>query len=254
MCKKIAYRSIILVLLFSGTTGCATVGQNSDDPFEGFNREVFILNKDLDAMVMKPMAEIYQTLTPEPVDKGISNFFSNLDDIAVVANDLLQLKFNQAASDSGRFLINSTIGLLGFIDFATDFGLPKHNEDFGQTLGYWGVENTPYLVLPLLGPSTLRDVAGRGVDIWLDPTIYVDNDNVALGVNSVKFVDLRADLMAAEKVLDAASLDPYTFMRDAYLQRRNYLIYDGNPPQQQEGVNELFDDLFDETETPESTE
>ncbi len=250
MFNKISRQFTILIIMLSGMNGCATMGQNPDDPFEEFNRGVFTLNKDIDAMVMKPIAEVYQTVTPEPVNQGISNFFNNLDDIMVVANDLLQFKFKQAASDSGRFLVNSTIGLLGFVDFATDLGLPKHDEDFGQTLGYWGIESSPYLVLPFLGPSTVRDVAGRGVDIWLDPTMYIDNNDIVLGIDAVKFMDLRADLMAAEQVLDAAALDPYTFMRDAYLQRRNYLVHDGNPPQNQEDVDELFDDLFDDTETP----
>lgn len=240
---------IICILLFGGLAGCATTASHPNDPFEEFNRNMFTLNKDLDAMVMKPMAEVYQTIAPEPVDKGVSNFFNNLDDIVVVFNDLMQFKFEQAASDSGRFLVNSTVGLLGFFDVATGMGLPKHNEDFGQTLGYWGIESSPYLVLPLLGPSTVRDTVGFGVDMWLDPTMYIDS-KAATETNAVKFVDLRADLMSAEQVLDAAALDPYTFMRDAYLQRRNYLLHDGDPPQQHERTDELFEELFEDEPTP----
>jgi len=239
----------ILVLL--GTlSGCATM--DNPDPLESFNRGVFAFNEDVDKIVAKPIAETYDTLVPEPIDQGISNFFSNLNDIVVVANDILQLKFKQAASDTGRFLVNSTVGLLGFFDVATGWGMPKHNEDFGQTLGYWGVDSGAYLVLPLLGPSSLRDATGRGVDIFLDPRTYAgDATGVQLGTEAINLIDQRADLLDAEEVLDAAALDNYTYIRDAYLQRRKYLVHDGQLPEEEDLEGDLFDDLEEE---PKSTD
>jgi phospholipid-binding lipoprotein MlaA len=263
------YRGIIGLLLCSWLmVGCATTPNNSADPWENFNRGVFAFNEGLDKAVLKPVAESYKAITPQPIDKGISNFFSNLNDVVVIGNDLLQLKFKQAAADTGRFLLNSTVGLLGLVDVASELGLPKNYEDFGQTLGYWGVENGPYLVLPFLGPSSLRDTAGRGVDIFLDPRFYyanyqgTDTQTLMLSTYGVEGVDFRADLLGTERILETAALDKYSYIRDAYLARREYLVYDGNLPQkpQSQGGEDIFDeedlfeDVFDEEDLFEEEE
>jgi phospholipid-binding lipoprotein MlaA len=193
---------------------------------------MYRFNQGFDDNVGKPVAKAYQKVTPTWMDKGISNFFSNLDDVVVLCNDLLQFKFAQAASDTARLFFNTTVGLLGFIDVASHMDLPKHREDFGQTLGYWGVPNGPYFVLPFLGPSTLRDSAGLGTDyILFDPvTNRVPKKRTRYGLLVVDFVDTRADLLQASRLLQEAALDPYVYTREAYLQRRRYYIYDGNPP------------------------
>lgn len=240
--KKIIYAKLVAIALLGILlTGCTTTSEV--DPLEPFNRAMFTLNKDLDGMILKPASETYKAITPEPVDKGISNFFSNLNDVTVVVNDLLQLKLKQAASDAGRVLVNSTFGLLGVVDVASEWGLPKHYEDFGQTLGRWGMKDGPYLVLPLLGPSTLRDTVGRGVDTFTEPTYYLIEDVETRNViGGVGIIDMRGDLLEAEKIFNAAALDEYTYLRDAYLKRREYLIYDGNPPQEEVDEDFLFGD------------
>ena len=229
-------------LLFSG---CATIEgpPNPDDPFESFNRSMYAFNDTIDTYVMKPVAKGYQAVTPDPVDKGITNFFSNINDIFVIINDLLQLKLGQAASDTSRFFINSTLGLLGFIDVATDFGLPKHEEDFGQTMGYWGVESGPYLVLPFFGPSSVRDGAGFVVDASMSLNIVYDDmsDAHRRGMIGLFYIDKRADLLKASSIVEDTAPDPYAFIRDAWVQRRQNLVYDGNPP---DDFNE--DDLFED--------
>ncbi len=229
-------------------TGCASM--TGKDPFESFNRTMYALNNDLDRAVLKPLAETYQAVTPEPVNKGVTNFFNNLDDVLVVVNDLLQFKFKQAASDTSRLFINSTVGVLGVIDVAKDFDLPKHYEDFGQTLGSWGFDSGPYLVLPFLGPSSFRDAVGRPVDYFADPRIYFRDDkykDAFWASTALRLVDMRADLMQLEQVLDTSSIDNYSAIRDAYLQRRAYLVYDGNiPTSKRDKVDEDF--LFDDNQ------
>lgn len=248
------YRSFTLLILLT-LTGCATLDRPpaENDPLERFNRSMYIFNDKLDQYVLKPVATGYDKVTPAPVQKGVSNFFSNLDDILVMANDLLQLKLLQFGSDLGRFVVNSTLGIGGLIDWASDIGLPKHNEDFGQTLGYWGMPSGPYLVLPLLGPSTVRDTTGLVIDgERLDPIWNKLEDgapfkrrelDVALGLSALKVVDVRASLLKSESILDEAALDKYSFIREAYLQRRQHLVYDGNPPQEPAEFNEQ--ELFD---------
>lgn len=244
---------LLLGFLLSG--GCATTAHHPNpDPFEKFNRGVFAFNEGIDKTLLKPVAETYQAIVPDPVDEGVTNFFSNLDDIVVIANDLLQLKLKQATSDIGRLFLNSTIGILGVVDVATEVGLSKHSEDFGQTLGYWGVGSGPYLVLPFFGPSSVRDVVGRGVDILLDPRVYyanlqgTDARNFVIATNVLKGIDTRADLIGTEKILQAAALDDYSYLRDAYLARREYLVYDGNPPQTEEEEEFDEEDLFEDLE------
>ena len=235
-------------------SGCATIEGPGDpnDPLERYNRAMYKFNDKFDQYLLKPVARGYDKITPTPVQKGVSNFFSNLDDVIVIVNDLLQLKFSQFASDTARLVVNSTLGLLGLIDWATDMGLEKHNEDFGQTMGYWGMPAGPYFILPFLGPSTIRDTGGLYVDTdYLDP-IYrrVDEDfpppnrdgEAAWSMTVVKAVDTRAKLLKAESIMDEAALDPYVFLREAYLQRRKYLVYDGNPPKEKPVFSE--EELF----------
>jgi phospholipid-binding lipoprotein MlaA len=232
------------------------------DPFEGFNRGVQAFNDDFDRSIAKPLATGYEKIVPAPVNNSITNFFSNLDDVIVLFNDILQLKFEQSLSDFGRITFNTTFGLLGLFDVATHMDLPKHNEDFGQTLGYWGVGSGPYLVLPFLGPSTLRDSAGLAVDWEVDPMLQIEDTETKWGAVGLKAIDTRADLLRASRILDTAALDPYVFLRDAYLQRRQNLVYDGNPPksaidefdpfsEEFDPLNEEFDPLADpEAEAP----
>lgn len=225
-------RSLFVLLLALFGSGCATMQSPDErDPFEGFNRAAYAFNDDLDRAILKPLATGYQKAVPDSINNSITNFFSNLDDLVVLVNSLLQLKFEQSLSDLGRITVNTTFGLAGLFDAASEMDLPKHNEDFGQTLGYWGVGSGPYLVLPFLGPSTLRDGLALPVDWELDPVAYIDDDETYWGVVVLRAVDSRAGLLRASRILDTAALDPYTFMRDAYLQRRQNLVYDGNPPQ-----------------------
>ncbi len=213
------------------TAGCASVQGPPDpqDPWEGFNRGVFAFNQTVDKALVKPAAELYQTVTPDPVDRSITNFFSNLNDVIVALNNLLQLKIEPAVSDVGRIVANTTFGVFGLFDVATHFGLEKNNEDFGQTLGYWGMDPGPYLMLPLLGPSTVRDTVGRAGDFAASPMDIFDETTrwVLRGVN---VIDTRADLLSVSRIAETAALDEYVFIRDAYLQRRRYLVFDGNPP------------------------
>jgi phospholipid-binding lipoprotein MlaA len=238
--------AVLLILLSSGLAGCATTGgvANPRDPLEGFNRAMYTLNQDLDGMLLKPVADVYDVAVPQFVDDGLTNVFSNLDDLGIVFHGLMQLKFSQAGSDLGRFGLNSTLGVLGFFEVASGFGFPKHNEDFGQTLGFWGVESGSYLVLPLFGPSSLRDAVGRGGDIVFGLRTYIPGVRTRNTLRGVEIVDTRSDLKGKENVLDTAATDPYSFLRDAYLQRREVLVRDGEKPAEaQISDDELFDDL-----------
>ena len=221
----------IVCVIMVALSGCASLtSQEENDPLEFVNRGVYEFNQKADEYVLEPVAKGYQYVTPEIVDESITNFFSNLDDVVVFVNDVLQLKFNQALSDGGRVIVNSTVGLLGFVDMATDMGLPKNNEDFGQTLGAYGLGTGPYVVLPILGSSTLRDTVGLFADSFVDPIQQIDDSDAMWSTIVLKGVDTRADLITDKKIVDQASLDPYEFERSAHFQRRNYLIYDGNPP------------------------
>ncbi|HEY0720377.1 MAG TPA: VacJ family lipoprotein [Gammaproteobacteria bacterium] len=242
--------SFCLPLIIVLASGCASVSTPppKQDPLERFNRSVYKFNDALDRAVLKPVAQGYEKVVPQPVDDSITNFFSNLDDVTVTLNALLQGKFQQAGSDLSRLVWNSTVGIAGLFDVATHFGLPKHNEDFGQTLGAWGVGPGPYLVLPFLGPSTLRDTAALPADWMSDPLYhyYPVDKNGYWQLKGLYYVDQRAGLLRASRLVEQAALDEYVFMREAYLQRRQSLVYDGNPPQPD------FD-LFDEEsggETP----
>jgi len=223
---------IALVMLAVALTGCATNG-DPRDPLEPLNRGIYKFNDTVDKAVTKPIAQGYRAVLPSPVRTGVSNFFSNIDDIFVTANNLLQFKIHTAASDFARLVANTTFGIGGLFDVATSFGLEKHNEDFGQTLGYWGAGDGAFLMLPLLGPSDVRDAIGTGVQGYFDPVWNLNNVPVRNSLTGLNVVSDRANLLDAEKVLDEAALDRYTFIRDAYLQQRRSLIYDGNPPREQ---------------------
>jgi len=227
--------------------GCASTG-NPRDPFEPFNRGIYQFNDDVDKAFIKPAAEFYRFILPDFMRTGVSNFFSNINDVIVALNSLLQGKLTQAGSDAARLIINSTVGLVGLIDVATEIGLEKHNEDFGQTLGFWGIGDGPYLVLPLLGPSSARDAVGWFGDYYMWPIGYVESDLTRNLLIAVRFVAGRADLLEASRILETAALDPYEFVRDAFLQRRRNLVYDGKPPPDD-------DDFVDEAKpTPKAVE
>lgn len=198
--------------------------QTEEDPWEPLNRGIDHFNFTFDKYIFKPVAQTYDVLTPNIVDDGVSNMFGNVNDVAIAANNVLQGKVGAAASDLGRVLVNSTLGLVGFFDFASAMGLDKHEEDFGQTLATWGVGSGPYLVLPFLGPATVRDAFGRVPDGYLGYFPYVNDipaRNVAKGV---EYVDLRADFLDEEELIQG---DRYSFIKDVYLQRREFLIFDG---------------------------
>ncbi len=215
---------LIVVLLLSGCAGT----NNPDDPFESFNRGTNKFNDTLDKAILKPAAKAYDFAMPQFGRVMVNNFISNLDDFTVTLNDLLQLKFSHAASDGSRFLINSTFGLGGLFNVASR--LEKRHEDFGQTLGYWGVGSGPYLVLPFLGPSSFRDSAGIYVDTVTDLPSKVEDIPTRNKYYVGSFIHKRANLLDAGKVLDAAALDKYQTLRDSYLMRRQSLVYDGDPP------------------------
>ncbi len=235
MDKKVAKRFGMFALataLLAGLSGCASTANNPKDPIEGFNRAMFSFNDGLDKAIIKPVAQGYDYVLPQPVQTGVGNFFGNIADVFIAVNNLLQGKPADAASDAGRFLLNTTIGVLGVFDVATPAGLEKHDEDFGQTFGRWGVGEGAYVVWPIIGSRTVRDTAGYVVDVAVDPVWNVDHVPTRNSLAVLRLVDTRASLLPAEKVIDDAALDKYTYMRDAYLQRRKSLVYDGNPPRE----------------------
>jgi phospholipid-binding lipoprotein MlaA len=231
--------------------GCATIQETRDprDPWEGFNRVVFEFNEAADKAVIRPLAVGYVRVTPRPVRTSVGNFFANLGDVTNLFNNLLQFKFDAAANDFGRLAFNTTFGLLGAIDVASHMDLPKSNQDFGQTLGYWGMPPGPYVVLPFLGPSTVRDTPARYVDVRTNPLYYHNNRgrrNIAAGVS---ILDTRAGFLRTERVLEDIAPDRYIALRNFYLDRREYLIHDGEFPDRDRGA-----DLFDELEELEALE
>lgn len=225
--------------------GCAN--QANKDPLEGINRGIYKFNDVADKAVIKPISKGYKAVAPTPVRTGINNFFDNLRTITSVFNNLLQLKFANAFSESGRFVINTTFGLAGFIDVAGMDKIPVHREDFGQTLGHWGVGNGAYLVLPFFGPSTVRDATGLVIDTaTTDPITYTHNIGEIRLHNQLRvaqFIDKRTELLDASDIVDEASLDPYAFMRDAYLQHRASAVQDGLVPR------DLIKDEFEEVDS-----
>ncbi len=218
----VAFAAVVM----GGLAGCATTANNPKDPYEGFNRAMFTVNEGLD-VVIKPIAQGYDAAAPLPVKAGIGNFFGNIWDVLTAVNNLLQGKGQQGMSDIGRVLINSTIGIGGVFDIASEMGLEKHTEDFGQTLGVWGVGDGPYFYWPLIGPRTTRDTFGWMVDSAMDPVWYVSDVPLRNSLVGVRFIDLRASLLPTDKIVEQAAFDKYNYIRDAYLQNRQSEIRDG---------------------------
>lgn len=214
-------------LVFSGV---AVAAENPNDPYEGFNRAMFSANEAVDTVLLRPVALGYDRAVPLPVKASVGNFFGNAGDLWIGANSALQGKFSDAGSDVGRLLVNSTVGIFGLFDVASEIGLEKHDEDFGQTLAVWGVGDGGFLFWPVIGPRTVRDTAGWGVDTFADPVTYVRGIPVRNSMVALRVVDIRASLLPADKVIEEAALDKYAYIRDAYLQRRRSQVYDGRPP------------------------
>ncbi len=217
------------------STGCATGPHaNPKDPLEPMNRSISRFNDSLDENVLKPVATGYQDVTPDLVQKGVRNVFNNLSDIWSTVNNGLQLKGRDTAESLMRSVVNTVFGIYGVFDVATPIGLQRHPEDFGQTLGTWGVPNGPYVVLPLFGPSTLRDTAGMPVDTSVDYVRNLDHIATRNSAMALRVVDKRASLLGASNLLSEAAIDKYSFTRDAYLQYRRNQVFDGNPPDEED--------------------
>ncbi len=226
------WRIVLLILLFA-LQGCATVAQpNARDPLESFNRTIFGFNDVADKAVIKPVATGYRAITPNWLRKGVGNFFNNLEDVWSAVNNGLQGRGNEFSDSVGRVMVNSTIGLLGVLDVASELNIERHTADFGLTLGRWGVAPGPYVVLPLFGPRTLREVAGMPIDSRGMPVYNIGDQETRTLLPIVDVVDLRAKYLNAGDVLEGAALDAYSFRRDAYFQRQRNIQYDGNPPEE----------------------
>jgi phospholipid-binding lipoprotein MlaA len=225
------FGTLVVAVFLAG--GCATVDSGDPrDPFEGFNRGVYRFNEVVDDAVARPVATAYRDLVHEEIRNRVRNFFSNIGDLFIGVNDFLQGKFYDGFEDWARFVFNSTIGLFGLHDVASDMGIEKRNEDFGQTFGRWGVGEGPYLVLPILGSSTVRDGVGTALDLYFDPLGDLRPINLRNSLTVLRLTGVRADLLDASRILEQAALDKYVFQRDAYLQRRRNLVYDGSPPRE----------------------
>jgi len=255
MHKKKLLTQLVCLTLAGTLGGCATSARDTRDPLENWNRGVQTFNDNLDDYAMKPIAKGYQWITPSFVDIGVSNFFSNINDIGVTINDLLQFKLTQTGLDGSRFIVNTVAGVGGLVDVASMIDLPKHNEDFDQTLGFWGVPAGPYLVLPLLGPSSPRGVSGLVGDAAMNPFTYLSfgvisgiesgvGSAISGGAFALNAIDLRADNLGTEKIASEAAIDRYEFFKNAYFQRREHLIHDGKVPLDHEAFD--IDKEFDQ--------
>lgn len=222
-------RAITVGVAALALTACSTVQTPSkDDPWEGFNRTVYTFNDKVDQYALKPVAQGYVKVTPQPVRDSVTNFFANIGDVYNAANNLLQLKIADGVEDIMRIVINTVFGVGGLFDVATLAKLPKHDQDFGLTLGHYGVPPGPYLVLPLFGPSTVRDGVGLLGNYFINPLTYVDPAAVSWGLYGLNVVSTRANLLGASNLLEGAAIDKYSFVRNAYLQRRQYQLSDGH--------------------------
>ena len=256
----------VLMLAIACTTGCASSAKRNQpvtapayDPLEKVNRKIFAFNEAADKYVLAPVARGYRAVLPDPVETGIGNFFSNLGEVSVVVNDLLQGKFVAAGRDSVRFLLNSTGGLLGFVDVATRAGLEKNNESWGQTFGVWGIGEGPYLVLPLIGPANARSFVGQLTNsVLTDPIQYIDHTRTRLSFSITEVISIRAELLSAGQVFDAAALDPYSFLRASFTTRHRSRVRDldkasrGDEESSADELDEL--DLLDEEQPDELDE
>lgn len=249
LARRLRSALVCAVLGLGVLGGCASTG-DPRDPLEPLNRGIYTFNDGVDTMFIKPAAEVYQGVVPGLVRTGVSNVFANINDVIVALNNLLQGKFGAAFSDIGRVLLNTTAGLLGIFDVATPAGLEKHDEDFGQTFGYWGVGDGPYLVLPFLGPRTTRDAVGTVVYLAVDPVSNINPPRDRNQIAALRLVSDRANLLSASRILAVAALDEYEFVRDAYLQRRRNLIYDGNPPREKLDGSSLPGGLIPQSANP----
>jgi phospholipid-binding lipoprotein MlaA len=246
---RLAFAGLALAWLAS-LTGCATTAPGPDgrpvqrvDPWESWNRKVYNFNDALDTAVLKPVATTYRDVVPQPTRRGISNIFGNVSDLWSAFNNVLQGKVNDGMQDVMRVTTNTIFGLGGFFDVATEMGLDRHNEDLGQTFGRWGIASGPYVVWPFFGPSTLRDSFALPVDRSVSPALAFNDSLARYAVVGVGFVNERAALLGASGMLDDIALDKYTFIRDAYLQRRRSLVYDGEVPDSK-------DERYDQEEVP----
>ena len=222
-CQAKHWFSLAAAIVLFNLSGCATTANNPQDPCEGFNRAMFKVNEGID-VVLKPVAEGYDAAAPIPVKAGIGNFFGNLADLWISFNGFLQNKGEQSASDFGRVLVNSTLGIAGLFDVASEMGMEKHGADFGQTLGKWGVGEGPFFYWPIIGPRTTRDTFGWVVDLVGDPVPYIDDVPVRNSLLGVRLIHTRASLLPADKLVEQAAFDKYTYIRDAYLQNRRSVI------------------------------
>lgn len=227
-------RTAVLAITVAILAGCASTPGRPYDPFEASNRVMYAINEPLDKYFARPVAQAYVDYMPEVIQIAARNYFNNIDDLFSVVNDFLQWKLDKAGNDMARVMINTGFGFGGLIDIASDLSIPRGMEDFGQTFGYWGIPQGPYLFIPLWGPSTVRDGTGWALRYWWSPTNeipYVPLHNVIYGFGAL---DARASLLGASSLLDQASIDPYTFVRRSYLQRRHYEVHDGNPPKEKD--------------------
>ncbi len=217
-------------------TGCATAPQatSRSDPFEPFNRAMYAINEPIDRDIIRPGIRAYIETVPRPLRQVVTNFNNNIEDFFSGVNGLLQGKPEKAGHDFGRVIVNSSFGFGGLIDFASDARIPRGEEDFGQTFGHWGIPQGPYLFIPLFGPTTVRDGSGFAVRVAASPTQFIPSWEVRDTLRFMSYVDARAQALEAQGLVDKAALDPYTFIRRSYLQRREYLTYDGQPPRKED--------------------
>ena len=241
---KTPSRTVVALLLSGLLLGSAAVraADRDADPWEGLNRRVFAFNEFLDRNFLKPVAKGYQKITPQFVDDGVSNVFNNLGEVPSFVNHVLQGRLPEAGLDGGRFAVNTTLGLVGVFDVASRMGIAQKSTDLGITLGRWGLRSGPYLVLPFLGPSSVRDGVGRGGDYFVTPLGYVEDDTLRWSLRGLELVDVRADLLSVEELITG---DRYVFMRNLYLKRRAFQLNGGEPPPA-EFEDEFDDDLGDE--------
>jgi phospholipid-binding lipoprotein MlaA len=240
-------RHLAAALCVAALAGCASTGGYSDprDPLEPMNRVVYRFNDAVDTAIARPLATAYVDVVPEPARNYVRNFFGNIADVLIGANNILQGKFADGLQDWFRVAVNTVMGPLGINDWASEMGIEKHNEDFGQTFGWWGAGPGAYLVLPILGPSTVRDGAGTVLDLALDPVGEIRPTRARNSAVALRLTAARADLLEAGRIMEEAALDKYVFLRDAYLQRRRSLVYDGRPPRER-----YEDDEDDEKSRP----